>query len=173
MKLFNKHIPKGASMAKSLIAKAATITLDWDQRQRSRLNGLNSNGEPVALFLQRGKVLRNGDVMVCETGELLKIIASAQSVLKITACSIHGSPLDLQRAAYHLGNRHIPLEIQSSHLLMEPDHVIEEMLKNMGLIVEKCMLAFEPEAGAYEQASSHRSHHHHHEHHAEHAHDHH
>ena len=161
MKLFNKHLPKGASMAKALIARAPSISLDWDQRQRSRLNGLNSNDEPVALFLQRGKVLRGGDVMVSEQGELLKIISTPQSVLKITSCAIHGSPLDLPRAAYHLGNRHIPIEIQGTHLLMEHDHVIEEMLKNMGLIVEKCELPFEPEAGAYEHASGHHVHHDH------------
>jgi urease accessory protein len=161
MKLFTKHLPKGASMAKALIARASTITLDWDQRQHSRLNGLSSNGDSVALFLPRGKVLRGGDIMVSEQGELLRIISADQSVLKITSCSIHGTPLDLPRAAYHLGNRHIPIEIQSTHLLIEPDHVLEEMLKNMGLIVQKSELPFEPEAGAYEHASGHAAHHDH------------
>jgi len=161
MKLFTKHLPKGASMAKALIARAPTITLDWDQRQHSRLNGLSSNGDSVALFLPRGKVLRGGDIMVSEQGELLRIISADQSVLKITSCSIHGTPLDLPRAAYHLGNRHIPIEIQSTHLLIEPDHVLEEMLKNMGLIVQKSELPFEPEAGAYEHASGHAAHHDH------------
>ena len=161
MKLFTKHLPKGASMAKALIARASTITLDWDQRQHSRLNGLSSNGDSVALFLPRGKVLRGGDIMVSEQGELLRIISADQPVLKITSCSIHGTPLDLPRAAYHLGNRHIPIEIQSTHLLIEPDHVLEEMLKNMGLIVQKSELPFEPEAGAYEHASGHAAHHDH------------
>jgi urease accessory protein len=158
MKLFTKHLPKGASMAKALIARAPTITLDWDQRQHSRLNGLSSIGDSVALFLPRGKVLRGGDVMVSEQGELLRILSANQTVLKITSCPIHGTPLDLPRAAYHLGNRHIPIEIQSSHLLMEPDHVLEQMLKNMGLIVQKCDLPFEPEAGAYEHGSNHHVH---------------
>lgn len=168
MKLYNKHLPKGASIAKTLIAKAPTITLDWDQRQRSRLFGLNSKAEEVALFLQRGKVLRGGDVMVSEQGELLNILSAPQPVLKITSCSIHGSALDLPRAAFHLGNRHIPIEIQRTHLLMEPDPVIQEMLINMGLIVQQCDLPFEPEAGAYEHSISHHVHHEHEDHHEHH-----
>jgi urease accessory protein len=72
-------------------------------------------------------------------------------VLRITACTAHGSAFDLTRAAYHLGNRHVPIELKPDHLKIEPDHVLAEMLRNMHLIVNAVDEAFEPEAGAYAQ----------------------
>ena len=77
------------------------------------------------------------------------MIAAPQSVLKITHCSEHGSPYDLIRAAYHLGNRHVPIELKPDHLKIEPDHVLADMLRAMHLIVAEQNLAFEPEGGAY------------------------
>jgi urease accessory protein len=70
-------------------------------------------------------------------------------VLRITHCSAHGSPFDLVRAAYHLGNRHVPIELKPDHLQIEPDHVLADMLRGMHLIVTPQEQAFEPESGAY------------------------
>jgi urease accessory protein len=70
-------------------------------------------------------------------------------VLVITPCSDHGSPFDLVRAAYHLGNRHVPIELKPDHLKIEPDHVLADMLRAMHLIVQATDAAFEPEGGAY------------------------
>jgi urease accessory protein len=72
-----------------------------------------------------------------------------QAVLRITACTSHGSPFDLTRAAYHLGNRHVPIELKPDHLKIEPDHVLADMLRAMHLIVNAAEEAFEPEGGAY------------------------
>ena len=78
------------------------------------------------------------------------MIAAPQTVLRITACTAHGSPFDLTRAAYHLGNRHVPIELKPDHLKIEPDHVLADMLRAMHLIVQDVSEAFEPEGGAYQ-----------------------
>jgi urease accessory protein len=88
-------------------------------------------------------------VLVAEDGSLLRVLAAPQAVLRITPCAAHGSAFDLVRAAYHLGNRHVPIELQPSHLQIEPDHVLAEMLRQMHLIVTPIEAAFEPESGAY------------------------
>jgi urease accessory protein len=70
-------------------------------------------------------------------------------VLRITACTEHGSAFDLTRAAYHLGNRHVPIELQPDHLKIEPDHVLADLLRAMHLTVSEETASFEPEGGAY------------------------
>jgi urease accessory protein len=79
-------------------------------------------------------------------------------VLRITACTTHGSPFDLTRAAYHLGNRHVPIELKPDHLKIEPDHVLADLLRAMHLIVNEVEEAFEPEGGAYSAATHAHSH---------------
>jgi urease accessory protein len=77
------------------------------------------------------------------------VLAAPQEVLRITACAQHGSPFDLTRAAYHLGNRHVPIELKPDHLKIEPDHVLADMLRAMHMTVVTVQEAFEPEGGAY------------------------
>jgi urease accessory protein len=98
-------------------------------------------------------------VLVGEDGSLLKVLAAPQAVLRITHCSQHGTPFDLTRAAYHLGNRHVPIELQTDHLKIEPDHVLADMLRAMHLIVHEVQDSFEPENGAYGEHGG--GHHHH------------
>jgi urease accessory protein len=74
-------------------------------------------------------VVRGGDVLVAEDGSMVRVIAAPQPVLVITHCSEHGTPFDLLRAAYHLGNRHVPIELKPDHLKIEPDHVLADMLR--------------------------------------------
>ncbi|MPM86843.1 Urease accessory protein UreE [bioreactor metagenome] len=93
--------------------------------------------------------MRGGDVLVGEDGSLVRVIAAPQKVLHISWCREHGSPFDLMRAAYHLGNRHVPIELQPGHLKIEPDHVLADMLRSMHMIVREAELPFEPEGGAY------------------------
>jgi urease accessory protein len=107
------------------------------------------------VFLPRGTVVRGGDVLVAEDGSLVKVIAAPQPVLVITHCNEHGAPFDLTRAAYHLGNRHVPIELKPDHLKIEPDHVLADMLRAMHLIVNETSAAFEPEGGAYASHDSH------------------
>lgn len=155
-----KRIPQGQGLAAVLVARAATLTLDWDLRQKSRFDGQDSEGRRVGVFLPRGTLVRGGDVLVTQEGPLLRVVAAPQAVLKVTPCAVHGSPFDLIRAAYHLGNRHVPIELQPDHLKFEPDHVLADMLRQMHLTVTEVCEPFEPEAGAYGDHPT-LGHHHH------------
>ena len=163
----SKLLPQGHGLAPVLLQRAATIELDWDVRQKSRFDAVDSQGRALGVFLPRGTVVRGGDVLVAEDGSMVRVIAAPQPVLVITPCSEHGSPFDLVRAAYHLGNRHVPIELKPDHLKIEPDHVLAAMLRSMHLIVQESDAAFEPEGGAY---GSHGGHTHGHD---RHGHDHH
>ena len=143
-----------------LVKRAATLELDWDIRQKSRFDATDSLGRKLGVFLQRGTLVRGGDVLVAEDGSMLRVIAAPQAVLRITACTTHGSPFDLTRAAYHLGNRHVPIELKPDHLKIEPDHVLADLLRSMHLTVVEVNEAFEPEGGAYQAAGHSPSHSH-------------
>ena len=145
----SKLMPQGKGLAPVLLKRAASIELDWDVRQKSRFDATDSSGRQLGIFLPRGTVARGGDVLVAEDGSLIKVVAAPQPVLRITHCTKHGTPYDLIRAAYHLGNRHVPIELKPDHLKIEPDHVLAEMLRAMHLIVNAVEEAFEPENGAY------------------------
>jgi urease accessory protein len=167
----SKLIAGGKGLASVLLKRASSVSLDWDVRQKSRFETTDSLGRTLGVFLSRGTVIRGGDVLVAEDGSLIQVNAAPQEVLRITACSIHGTPFDLTRAAYHLGNRHVPIELKPDHLKIEPDHVLAEMLRAMHMTVHKVNEAFEPEGGAYSSAGhSHGHDHAHHDH--EHAHGH-
>jgi len=149
MLIANKLLPAGSGPARALLRRAATIEMDWDTRQKSRFVAADSHGRDIGVFMARGQVVRGGDVLVCEDGSLVAVKAKAQPVMVVTACPDHGSAIDLLRAAYHLGNRHVPLEVTPTRLQLEPDHVLAEMLQRMGLVVETVEAPFEPESGAY------------------------
>nr|MBA3625581.1 urease accessory protein UreE [Methylibium sp.] len=138
-----------------LLKRAAAVELDWDVRQKSRFDATDSLGRALGVFLPRGTVLRGGDVLVAEDGSLMRVIAAAQPVLQVTLCAEHGAPFDLMRAAYHLGNRHVALELQPDRLQFEPDHVLAAMLRAMHLTVTEAQAPFEPEAGAYAAGGGH------------------
>jgi urease accessory protein len=167
----NKLIPQGKGLAGVLVKRAATVQLDWDVRQKSRFDATDSQGRQLGVFLPRGTAARGGDVLVAEDGSLVRVIAAPQAVLVVTACAQHGSPFDLMRAAYHLGNRHVQLQLQPDRLLLEPDHVLADMLRQQHLIVTESQEAFEPEGGAY--AAGGHAHGHTHGHSHDHGHDHH
>ena len=161
---FSKLIRHGHGLAPVLLKRATSITLDWDVRQKSRFESTDSAGRQVGVFLQRGQVVRGGDVLVGEDGSLVKVQAAPQAVLRITHCTAHGTPFDLTRAAYHLGNRHLPIELQADHLKIEPDHVLADMLRAMHLIVHEVNESFEPENGAYGEHGGGHQHGHAHDH---------
>jgi urease accessory protein len=160
-----KRIAGGAGLAAVLVKRAATLELDWDTRSKSRFSATDSTGREIGVVLPRGTTLRGGDVLVAEDGSMLRVIAAAQPVLQVRHCTEHGSPFDLLRAAYHLGNRHVPLELQPELLQFEPDPVLADMLRRQHLIVTEAQAAFEPEGGAYGEGAGHGHHHHGHEHH--------
>jgi urease accessory protein len=161
----NKLIPGARGLAAVLLKRAATVELDWDVRQKSRFDATDSTGRALGVFLPRGTVVRGGDALLAEDGSLIVVKAAPQAVLVVRHCSEHGTPFDLLRAAYHLGNRHVQLELQTDHLKFEPDHVLADMLRSMHLIVTEEQAAFEPEGGAYAaQGHDHHGHDHGHDH---------
>ena len=145
----SKLMARGAGLAQVLLKRAATVELDWDVRQKSRFDATDSLGRTLGVFLPRGTLVRGGDVLVAEDGSLIRVIAAPQPVLVITANAEHGSAFDLTRTAYHLGNRHVPIELTPDHLKIEPDHVLADLLRAMHLTVREATEAFEPEGGAY------------------------
>src|ERR1035441_7763628 len=109
----NKLLAAGAGLAAVLLRRAANVELDWDTRQKSRFEAVDSQGRHVGVFLPRGSIVRGGAVLVGEEGSLIAVKALPQPVLVVTA---EGSLLGLLRAAYHLGNRHVPLEVKADRL---------------------------------------------------------
>ncbi|HKT95817.1 MAG TPA: urease accessory protein UreE [Paraburkholderia sp.] len=143
MRTIDKRL--NAKLAPVLIKRAPTLTLAYDARCKSRFAATLDSGEEVGVVLPRGTVLRDGDMLVADDGGLVRVIAAPQSVLLVRAAE----RLTLMRAAYHLGNRHTPVEVGIDELKLEADPVLEDMLKRLGAQVERAELPFQPEAGAY------------------------
>ena len=160
----NKLVSQGRGLAPVLLKRATQVELDWDLRSRSRFDATDSTGRRLGVFLPRGQVVRGGDVLVAEDGSLVRVLAAAQPVMVARHCPQHGAPFDLLRAAYHLGNRHVQLELQPERLQLEPDHVLADLLRQMHLIVSEELAPFEPEAGAYASGGHAHGHDHDHDH---------
>ncbi|MEX3841171.1 urease accessory protein UreE [Paraburkholderia sp. BR10882] len=143
MRTIDKRL--NAKLAPVLVKRAPTLTLPYDARCKSRLAATLDTGEEVGVVLPRGTVLRDGDLLVADDGGLVRVIAAAESVLRVRA----PDRLTLTRAAYHLGNRHTPVEVGADELKLEADPVLEDMLKRLGAQVQRVELPFQPESGAY------------------------
>jgi urease accessory protein len=142
------------------------LVLPFDQRQKSRMSVVLESGASAALMLERGGILRGGDRLRAADGRIVAVQAAQEKVMRVTA----PDPRKLALAAYHLGNRHVPLQVGEGWLLLEYDHVLEHMLVGLGVHVGPELSPFEPEAGAY---SGHgHSHGHSHDHAHGHSHDH-
>ena len=143
-------------------AVTASVTLPIDVRVKSRVKVTLNDGREAGLLLPRGLLLRGGDVLSNEEGtEFVQVIAADEGV-SVVRCDV---PFMLAKACYHLGNRHVPLQIMPGELRYHHDHVLDDMLRQFGLTVTFGQLPFEPEAGAY-ASESHGHHHAHHDHHA-------
>ena len=123
----------------------ASVTLTLEQRARSRQKVELDNGETAGLFLERGRTLRHGDRLRAESGEVVEVRAAEEAVSTLYV----DDPVQLARASYHLGNRHVPLQIGTGFVRYQHDHVLDDMLAAMGLAVVSEQARFEPEAGAY------------------------
>lgn len=121
------------------------LVLPFDLRQRSRLRVTLSSGREASLLLDRGTIMRGGDLLETEDGYVVEIVAAPQTVTDVTA----KTPQALMCAAYHLGNRHVPLQVGDGWLRLEQDHVLNEMLVGLGMTITDQNAPFEPEAGAY------------------------
>jgi len=126
--------------------QAGALVLPFEQRCKSRFRAQLEDGREVGVLLPRGTVLRGGDLLADEDGTHVCVIAATEQ----TSIAFSGDELLLTRAAYHLGNRHVPLELGDGWLRYLHDHVLDAMLIGMGLHVRAEYAAFEPEAGAYE-----------------------
>ena len=139
----------------------ASLTLPIDVRVKSRIKVTLNDGREAGLLLPRGLLLRGGDVLSNEDGsEFVQIIAADEGV-SVVHCD---DPFTLAKACYHLGNRHVPLQIMPGELRYHHDHVLDDMLRQFGLEVTFAHLPFEPEAGAYASESHGHSHGHSHDH---------
>lgn len=145
---------------------ALKLELDFQQRQKSRHRATTVCGEPLGWFLERGRVLEHGDVMLCNDGSQALVIAADETVSEVISDDTHL----LMRAAYHLGNRHVPLQIGEGWLRYQHDHVLDGMLLGLGLEVACCQRPFHPENGAYHGSGGH--HHGDDDHHTDHSHSH-
>ncbi|OEE62917.1 urease accessory protein UreE [Enterovibrio norvegicus FF-454] len=133
-----------------------TVHLGIDARIKSRIKIMLDDGHEAGLFLPRGITLRDGDVLVSTDGTKVRIVAADEKVSTAHADTAHL----LARLSYHLGNRHVPLQVGDGWVRYQHDHVLDEMVGLLGGKVLVEMAAFEPEAGAYGGQSS--GHHHHH-----------
>jgi urease accessory protein len=130
-----------------------TLQLNFDTRQKSRFRATLNNGTDIGADLPRTGILRSGSFIATEQGDILRIDAKPECLMQVLA----KTDFDLLKAAYHLGNRHVPLMLTPSALYFEPDHVLAEMVEGLGLSVTEVEHPFEPESGAYAQhAHEHR-----------------
>jgi urease accessory protein len=139
------------SFAPAAAPAHARLVLPFELRQKSRLLCRTAEGEDCGLFLPRGTVLRGGQRLLAHDGRVVEVVAAPERVLLVRAAT----PQGLARAAYHLGNRHVPVEVAADHLKLEYDHVLEDMLRGLGVEVSEERAAFEPEAGAYGHGAIH------------------
>lgn len=123
----------------------AQLTLPFESRCKSRLRTQLDGGEEVGLFLPRGTVLRGGDWLVGKDGRNVQVIAASERLYEVRT----DNPTQLARAAYHLGNRHVALEVRCDALYLLADPVLRVLIEKLDLVVNEIDAPFEPEAGAY------------------------
>ena len=121
------------------------LVLPFDLRIRSRLRTRLVSGEEAVLKTERGAVLRGGDCLKSEDGRVVRVSAAPEKVMHVTCAD----RFELTRAAYHLGNRHVPVEIGDGYLRIAADHVLGDMLLGLDAKLRELEAPFEPESGAY------------------------
>ena len=135
------------------VAVQGQLKLPFELRQKSRLRAQLVSGEEVALMLPRGEILRGGNKLSASDGRVIEVVAAPEKLLHVECAS----PAELARAAYHLGNRHVAVQVGDGFLRLSEDHVLAEMLRGLGARVTHVEAPFEPEAGAYGGGHHHHS----------------
>lgn len=150
-------LPRARRVLHHAVADAtATATLDWDQRHRRRIRLSLDQGGDFLLDLDHAAVIHDGDALELDDGRLIKIRAADEQVCD----AFTQSPEHMARIAWHLGNRHLAVQIMADRLRIRDDHVIVAMLQEMGVRVERRMAPFTPEGGAYGAHGHHHDHDH-------------
>ena len=121
------------------------LILPFEVRQKTRFRAVLSTGEAVGVVLERGGVLRSGDCLLADDGRIIEVLAAPETVTTVRA----DDPWQLARAAYHLGNRHVSLQLGTGWLRFPHDHVLADMVAGLGLTPVTETAPFEPEPGAY------------------------
>lgn len=138
------------------VEPALEVVLTFQERQKSRYRTKTTCGKELGWFIERGIVLLDGDYLKSATGEVVRVIAAPEMVSQVES----DDQLLLTRGAYHLGNRHVPLQVGDGFLRYQHDHVLDEMVKGLGMFVKCDQLPFQPENGAYHGKHNHDSHSH-------------
>ncbi|MBC7203492.1 MAG: urease accessory protein UreE [Pusillimonas sp.] len=145
MYIFDQILLRGTPPEK-LPANALTLTLPLQLRRRSRQKATLENGIDIGIALPQGTLLNDGDLLSNKQGQYILIKAAQEHLLRVCA----DTALNLIRAAYHLGNRHVALEVRADHLKLEYDPVLEAMLNRIpGVSTKQVQAPFSPETGAY------------------------
>ena len=131
----------------------AELVLPFELRQKSRLRATTSGGEEIGLLLERGTILRDGDCLRADDGRVVRVRAAPEELIEVRCEDAE----QLARAAYHLGNRHTPVQVGPNWLRLAADHVLAQMLSGLGLTPIALTAPFEPEAGAYAAGHHHHS----------------
>ena len=132
-------------------APAARLELNFDARTKSRLRTQLAEGEEVGLFLPRGTILRGGDRLQAQDGRVVEVVSAPEDLLEARCADAFA----LARVAYHLGNRHVAVQVGEGWLRIQTDHVLKTMLTGLGADVHALSAPFEPEAGAYAHGHHH------------------
>ena len=135
----------------------ASLTLSFEDRRKSRLRARLDDGREVAVFLPRGTILREGDHLRDEEGKVLVQVKATEQTLSVARTADRQL---LARAAYHLGNRHVPLQVSQDWLAYEHDHELDGVVGQLGLTVTVEHRPFDPEAGGYDHGHGHGHHEH-------------
>ena len=131
-----------------------SVELMFDQRERSRARVALASGEEIGIQLKVGTMLSHGDKLALDDGRIVEVIAADEALHEVRAIDA----AQLARIAYHIGNRHVPLQVERDYLLMLPDHVLRAMVEGLGGTVQQVRRGFEPESGAYGHSHVHHTH---------------
>jgi urease accessory protein len=147
MQIATRFVPRDIQAVESVL-------LTFAQREKSRFRAPLASGEEIGVQLKIGAILAHGDKLALGDGRVVEVLAADESLHEIRA----SDPEQLTRIAYHVGNRHVPLQVNADFLLMLPDHVLKAMVEGLGGIVRDVTCAFQPECGAYGHSHVHHSH---------------
>ncbi len=136
------------------IQATESVELTFDQREKSRLRAVLASGESFGIQLRSGTILAHGDKIALDDGRIVEVIAADEALAEVRATSA----TQLARIAYHVGNRHVPLQVEADYFLMLPDHVLKAMVEGLGGVVTEVKRGFQPEGGAYGHSHVHHSH---------------